>query len=858
MSGDLLVSPADVNKNLARYKRWNEIPYYHFWNACIQRQLLVLHLASKTLNPLPVESKILNCRRRWRIDQIRCVLTLSFDFIHNVKARHVCSFLGAIKVSHFEIACRALGGEPSVPLFRQFFRLARSGDWYTVENRSPAHAVPFKMPWRQPDDESLNDVDPHYEKFDTDLYGLLVKHPTPLQCFPEHILIMAGLSRNWAYVNAEPILKDGDEEKSLVKYMENKGVGAVKLTSHFLAKHENNILDRTQGICYEGGPSRERMIETEMVVKENVSETPFEPEVSASPSKKRKNVLVVSSIGNIVVEALKSAGMRSAKRRRKKIVFSESGESADETAPKSVPELVAGWYERKTKREVRLRDWISRYRMRMTLQHRKIEKLTKKSSTPAKGRKMVAKKTIKVVEALQKELKDARVEGEERLKVEREMVERLNGELEVERHEKLWLQKSLERVSSERQWLIQEGFESVINRLHRSQEYLKPLGAVMSKLWSSGAHDGVVEGYACCKAGLALEHLGLYKPNAEEELRKAADELEHMRFPYVVALSQSTEGTLDDLKALEPEGTNDEEEEVAGGDQSDRSNRLLWKSIRVDFHWSKLTSLSFILSIELQCSESRHLKTWRCIEKLVGSVPGLLKWHERKTKREARLRDRVSRYRAKNVKLVKKVRKLKNMRRLTIDQGREAVAENTVDHAKVVEALQKELEDARAEGEERLKVEREMVEKLNRELEAERRERVLLDKSLERVSYERRWLIEEGFEYVINRLHRSREYLEPLGVVQSKLWSSGAHDGVVEGYEFCKAGVDLEDVGVYKPKAEEELRKAADELEHMRFPYVVALSQCSEGTLDELKALEPIEMDEDEVAGGGDQTSREV
>ncbi|KAI3796556.1 hypothetical protein L1987_39231 [Smallanthus sonchifolius] len=349
----------------------------------------------------------------------------------------------------------------------------------------PDGCYAFQKPWRQPDDE-LNVVDPCYEKFDTDLYGLLVKHSTPLQCFPEHVLIMTGLSRNWPYVSAEPIIKDGDEEISLLKYMENKDLGDVKLTSRFLAEHEDNIFDRTQGICYEGGPTRERMPETEMVAK--------------------------------------------------KMEYCGRG-------------IQVSWY-----------------RMRMTLQHRK------KSSTPAKGRKMAAKKTIKVVEALQKELGDARAEGEERLKVEREMVERLNGELKVERREKLWLQKSLERVSSERQWLIQEGFEYVINRLHRSQEYLKPLGAVMSKLWSSEAHDGVVEGYACCKAGVDLEHLGLYKPKAEE-FRKAADELEHMRFPYVVALSQSTEGTLDDLKALEPEAMDEEEDEVAAAGGGDQTNR---------------------------------------------------------------------------------------------------------------------------------------------------------------------------------------------------------------------------------------------------------------------------------------------
>ncbi|KAI3796549.1 hypothetical protein L1987_39224 [Smallanthus sonchifolius] len=625
----------------------------------------------------------------------------------------------------------------------------------------------------------------------------------PLKPFHEHVLIMTGLSRNWPYVNAEPIIKDTDEEISLLKYFEKKDLGVVKLTSRFLAACEVNILDRTHGICYEGS------------------------EIVESPEK--DGVAVQSShdtgpcTDNIVLEA------SSPKRCGEKIVFESSNEEDQrvpnhEYVPESdlhdldragcvgqlvgahVPELFTSWYERKAKRETHLRDRISRYRLRMSLQRAKNAKLAKK----VKKLKNLTldKNTVehaKVVDALKKELEDARGEGEKfKEELEREMVEKLKQVNEVEA----------------------DGW-----RLHRSREYLEPLGVMQSKLWSSGAHDGVVEGYARCKAGVALEDLGIYKPEAEEELIKVADELKHVRFPYVIV------------------GSDEADDDAVKSDQ------------------------------------------------IVGSVSGLLRWKER----EARLRDRIAGYRekmrlqkAKSAKLAKKVRKLKNLKRSTLDKGREAiemVAKNTFKHAKVVEALRKELEDARAEGEEKLKAEREMVEKLNGdlelktsecvsleksleqvasegqwlngELELKKHECVSLEKSLERVSSERRWLIEEGFEYVINRLLRSREYLEPLGAVESKLWSSGAHDGVVRGYELCEAGVALEDVGIYKPGAEEEFIKAADELKYMRFPYVVALSQCADRTLDELRTLEPIGMEEAEddvegIAGGDQENSRSI
>ncbi|KAK1425186.1 hypothetical protein QVD17_20532 [Tagetes erecta] len=130
-------------------------------------------------------------------------------------------------------------------------------------------------------------------------------------------------------------------------------------------------------------------------------------------------------------------------------------------------------------------------------------------------------------------------------------------------------------------------------------------------------------------------------------------------------------------------------------------------------------------------------------------------------------------------------------------------------------------------------------------------ERVQLEMLLEQVSFEQKWLIKEGFEYVINRLHRSEEFLGPLGAVQSKLWSSAVHDGVVGGYAHCEAGVALEEVELYDPEAEKEFKKTVYELEHVKYPYVEALSQCTNRALDELKALEPMGM-EDEVDAAGD------
>ncbi|KAJ0837217.1 hypothetical protein HanRHA438_Chr16g0775791 [Helianthus annuus] len=309
---------------------------------------------------------------------------------------------------------------------------------------------------------------------------------------------MAGLSRNWPHMNAEPSLKDGDEEVGLLKYIKGKGLGAVRFSQRLLAENEDNILDRTKGICYDGPGDDQGLSRVQSKTKGDVntgggdveippermpdlpfgSGTKLEPLVAPGTndtSKTRMLVAVVSSKNGQLPEkydaeqpnvSLETPALekRSAKRgRTTKIVFSESGESSDEADQKhvpesdvqvldragslaqlvgSVPELVTR-YERKAKREARLRDRIPRYCLRMTLQDAKNAKLAKK----VRKLKKRAVEHAKVVQALKKEMEDARVEGEEKLK----------------------------RVSSERKWLIEEGFEYIINRLHRSREYLEPL-----------------------------------------------------------------------------------------------------------------------------------------------------------------------------------------------------------------------------------------------------------------------------------------------------------------------------------------------------------------------------------------------
>ncbi|MFS7975055.1 hypothetical protein Hanom_Chr10g00875981 [Helianthus anomalus] len=59
-------------------------------------------------------------------------------FVLNVLEYYRVSFgqihpKGMARVLHFEVLCRALGYDPSLLLFRRFFRLEKNDDWFTFD-----------------------------------------------------------------------------------------------------------------------------------------------------------------------------------------------------------------------------------------------------------------------------------------------------------------------------------------------------------------------------------------------------------------------------------------------------------------------------------------------------------------------------------------------------------------------------------------------------------------------------------------------------------------------------------------------------------------------------------------------------
>ncbi|MFS7961758.1 hypothetical protein Hanom_Chr08g00718861 [Helianthus anomalus] len=109
--------------------------------------------------------------------------------------------VGVAQIMHFKILCRALTYEPSLLLFHHFFWLARNGDWYTIEKtqcEAPLLSQTFF--------EFLNEKEPGVNALDQRLLLSLHAYRSKLRAYPEELLVMLGISQDWAESGFEPVL----------------------------------------------------------------------------------------------------------------------------------------------------------------------------------------------------------------------------------------------------------------------------------------------------------------------------------------------------------------------------------------------------------------------------------------------------------------------------------------------------------------------------------------------------------------------------------------------------------------------------------------------------------------------------
>ncbi|KAF5809934.1 hypothetical protein HanRHA438_Chr04g0173271 [Helianthus annuus] len=136
---------------------------------------------------------------------------------------------GLAKVWHFELSCCGLGSNPDLDVCRAFYRLNRTGDWYTVEVRNKSnscfswiassmkdwkdrfflvddHCVPSEMAWR-PRKSSLPRPLPDGFQYNKTLYASLIKEAGRIQKLPEQILVMGKINTLWLEPGYYPTIR---------------------------------------------------------------------------------------------------------------------------------------------------------------------------------------------------------------------------------------------------------------------------------------------------------------------------------------------------------------------------------------------------------------------------------------------------------------------------------------------------------------------------------------------------------------------------------------------------------------------------------------------------------------------------
>ncbi|KAI7736000.1 hypothetical protein M8C21_023862 [Ambrosia artemisiifolia] len=281
---------------------------------------------------------------------------------------------------------------------------------------------------------------------------------------------------------------------------------------------------------------------------------------------------------------------------------------------------------------------------------------------------------------------------------------------------------------------------------------------------------------------------------------------------------------------------------------------------------------------ELDCSgekEESHpvenasvavVRTLSCVSELVQS-------YFKKTAVEKKLRGRIDQYRAEITKLDAKLAKRKKGDRSSVKKGKEAIramGEMKVEHAKEVETLKQSLaakdkeieslkEENRLANEQNVALTKssnalqERLEKAAEEKKSWNQCRIKYDIALEEgekvmahlrsfvteAEGDRDRLISEIIPLVVSRLHKSTEFLQPLGQMETLLYNSAFHDGVVAGYKGCSAGLKVEDIEGYDPKANTTYEDGARAWDATEYEYLKQIQLMKGKTSKDVEGLLP-------------------
>ncbi|MFS8027529.1 hypothetical protein Hanom_Chr16g01499731 [Helianthus anomalus] len=158
---------------------------------------------------------------------------------------------GLAKVCHFELACRGLNSDQDLNVSRAFYKLNRSGSWYTFEVRNKNaccytwittslkdwkdrfflvedRCVPAEMSWRLKRSRLPAPI-PEDFAYNKNLHVALIKAVGRVQKYPEHILVMGRISTIWAELEWYPTHRWNGEIMGLKDALRLKSFDSIEL-----------------------------------------------------------------------------------------------------------------------------------------------------------------------------------------------------------------------------------------------------------------------------------------------------------------------------------------------------------------------------------------------------------------------------------------------------------------------------------------------------------------------------------------------------------------------------------------------------------------------------------------------------
>ncbi|KAF5807321.1 hypothetical protein HanRHA438_Chr05g0241551 [Helianthus annuus] len=546
---------------------------------------------------------------------------------------------GMARVLHFEVLCRALGYDPSLLLFRRFFRLAKNGDWFTFEATKvdtclffwvSDSIIPFKMVWRRPD-AVLNDPEPSESELNDAFLSAIRGCPSRVRPFPEHLLVLLGVSNIWAKADRDPVLMRNGLVMSALDFIKSDDTSDVVFEDAPTVPGENVVV-RTSEQRFEGtgyanvanvkgftksaAPKSSSRRSSRCLLKAGPQSTSTEPvdltddievsedQVEAGVEQDKELVVHGKKVRGKKVTPVQESSSRDAGGLDPEGVYVPAWQvKNDDTfkdaavcedalshlAPPSVRETIAEMDDdfmlsrmvlTTCNLAAMLPQGITRFRQRMREYEDFSKKKDKMKSSLASMKKEVAgfaeKEAAwkKEVDDLKKmhaiEMGDLRKSFEAnllKLKADREA---LSVQQQAFREEKEGLKASVGQVTADNQWLIEHGFQQVVTYLLHSKEFNSALGDVYTKLLNLGKHQGLAAGYKLHESGQPLEKSPMFRPEASDIFKASVEQMERLTYPFIhESRKRSYSGDSDDTLSSLPETSKDAglETSAVGGEE---------------------------------------------------------------------------------------------------------------------------------------------------------------------------------------------------------------------------------------------------------------------------------------------------